>query len=330
LNTERRLFVAAALVLLAAVPAGAQVINVQDLNTRQIRELDRAKTAVILTGGILEEHGPYLPAFTDGYLSQRMAADVARSIAARPGWKALVFPQIPLGAEPYNHLGAKPSFPGSYPVRGSTLRAIFMDLAGELGEQGFRFIIVVHVHGAGLHNRALDQASNYFQDVYHGRMVHLWGMVPVIGAWGKAMEPLPAAVKKEDGVSLHGGMDETSLMLYLRPDLVASDYKKAPVRTGATLDQSMAVTHEADWPGYVGSPRLATRAVGDQIWKALSASASTYAIKVLDGEDTTNVKRYGDLLAGVPAYVKVDEGASAAEDAIARKQAEWLKSKGID
>ena len=125
-------------------------------------------------------------------------------------------------------------------------------------------------------------------------------------------------------------MDETSLMLYLRPDLVASDYKKAPVRTGATLDQSMAVTHEADWPGYVGSPRLATRAVGEQIWKALSASASTYAIKVLDGEDTTNVKRYGDLLAGVPAYVKVDEGARAAEDAIARKQVEWLKSKGID
>jgi len=318
------------LLFFVTLPIAAQVLNVQDLNTRQIRELDRSKTAIILSGGILEEHGPYLPAFTDGYLSQRMTADVARVIAARPGWKALVFPQIPLGAEPYNHLGAKTSFPGSYPVRSSTLRAIFMDLAGELGEQGFRWIFVVHVHGAGLHNRALDAASDYFHDVYGGRMAHLWGMVPVIGAWGKAMEPLPAAIKKEDGVSLHGGMDETSLMLYLKPDLVSRDYKNAPVVTGATLDASMKVTQQEGWPGYVGSPRLATREIGERIWKALSASAASFTNKVLDGEDTQAVKRYGDLLGGVPAYVKVDDGARASEALIARKQSDWLKSKGIE
>ena len=79
----------------------AQVLQIRDLNTRQIRDLDRARTAIILPGGILEEYGPYLPAFTDGYLSQRMAADVAAAVAARlGGWKALVFPQILLGAEP--------------------------------------------------------------------------------------------------------------------------------------------------------------------------------------------------------------------------------------
>jgi creatinine amidohydrolase/Fe(II)-dependent formamide hydrolase-like protein len=316
--------------LLGAVFATAQVLHVEDLNTRQIRELDRTHTAIILPGGILEEHGPYLPAFTDGYLSQRLAADVARAVAARPGWKALVFPQISLGAEPYNHLGGKASFPGSYPVRAATLRAIFMDLAGELGEQGFRWILVAHVHGAGLHNRALDQASDYFHDTYGGRMAHLWGMVPVIGAWGKAMQPLPDAIKKEDGVSLHGGMDETSLMLYLQPKLVAADYRQAPVVTGATLDASMAVTRDAAWPGYVGSPRLATRQVGERIWKALSAAAAEIANKILDGEDTASIKRYGDLLGGVPAYVKVDDGARAAEAAVARKQAEWLKSKGIE
>jgi creatinine amidohydrolase/Fe(II)-dependent formamide hydrolase-like protein len=205
-----------------------------------------------------------------------------------------------------------------------------MDLASELGEQGFRWIFVVHVHGAGLHNRALDQAGDYFHDQYGGRMVHLWGMVPVIGAWGKAMQPLPDAIKKEDGVSLHGGMDETSLMLYLQPRLVSPDYRQAPIHTGATLDASMKVTHEPDWPGYVGSPRLATRQIGEQIWKALSASAAAFTNKVLDGEDPAAVKRYGDLLGGVPAYVKVDDGARASEAAIARKQLEWLKSKGLE
>src|ERR1039457_6624300 len=123
---------ASVLFFLVAVHAAAQVLHVQDLNTRQIGELDRTRTAIILPGGILEEHGPYLPAFTDGYLSQRMAADVASAIANRPGWKALLFPQIPLGAEPYNHLGARTSFPGSYAIRSSTLRAVFMDIAGDI------------------------------------------------------------------------------------------------------------------------------------------------------------------------------------------------------
>ena len=260
-----------------------------------------------------------------------MAADVAAAVAARPGgWKALVFPQIPLGAEPYNHLGARTSFPGSYPVRASTLRAIFMDFASELGDQGFRNIIVVHVHGADLQNRALDEASDYFREEYGGRMVHLWGLVPVVGAWGKAMEPLPAAVKKEDGVSLHGGMDETSLILYLKPTLVGPDYKTAPIVTGATLDEAMAVTHRPDWPGYVWSPRLATRGLGETIWKALSASAIAEANKMLGGEDPAPIKRYGDLLGGVEAYRKVDEGARRFENGVARRQADWLKRKGLD
>ncbi len=68
----------------------------------------------------------------------------------------------------------KASFLGSYPVRASTPRSVFMDLASELGEQGFRWILVAHVHGAGLHNRVLDQASDYFHDTYGGCMAHVW------------------------------------------------------------------------------------------------------------------------------------------------------------
>ena len=45
-----------ALLLGRALPA--QVLQVGDLNTRQILALDRARTVVILQGGMLEEHGP--------------------------------------------------------------------------------------------------------------------------------------------------------------------------------------------------------------------------------------------------------------------------------
>ena len=183
---------AAGLVLLSVVCGGstarAQIVRVADLNTTEIRALDRAKTVVLLPGGMLEEHGPYLPAYTDGILSERLADELARAaVAGTPGWTVLRFPQLPVGSSGSNELGGQYVFPGTYVVRPSTLRAIYMDLATELGDQGFKWIMVVHVHGAPMHIRALDQAGDYFHDTYGGRMVNLWGLVPVLGGWGKVL-----------------------------------------------------------------------------------------------------------------------------------------------
>jgi pimeloyl-ACP methyl ester carboxylesterase/creatinine amidohydrolase/Fe(II)-dependent formamide hydrolase-like protein len=249
--------------------AAPQVLRVTEMKTDEIRALDRARTVVLLPGGILEEHGPYLPAYTDGILGEHLTNELARAIAAKkPGWKILVFPQLPLGASGSNELGGHFVFPGTYAIRPATLLAVYMDLAAELGEQGFRWILVVNVHGAPLHNRAIDRATDFFRDTYGGRMVHLWGLVPVLGGWGRALGTLSEAEKKEEGVSLHAGMDETSLLLHLRPDVVAPTYKDAPVVTGHSLKESFEVAKAADWPGYLGSPRLANAAIGEKIWRS--------------------------------------------------------------
>ena len=204
------------MVLLFARLLPAQVRHVGDLNTRELRALDRARTVVILQGGMLEEHGPYLPAFTDGILSARLTSELAAGIARqRPGWTALIFPPVSVGASGSNEIGRQYSFAGTYAVRPSTLRAAFVDLASELGEQGFRWVLVVHVHGSPLHIGALDDASDFFHDTYGGTMVNLWGLIPVLGGWGSAMSIMTPDEKRADGLSLHAGMDEHSLMLYL-------------------------------------------------------------------------------------------------------------------
>jgi hypothetical protein len=59
----------------------------------------------------------------------------------------------------------------------STLRAIFMDLGTDLGEQGFRWIFIVNSHRSPSHNRVLNQAGDYFHDVYGGHMVNLEGLL---------------------------------------------------------------------------------------------------------------------------------------------------------
>src|SRR4026209_1034323 len=115
-----RMVLAFALGSLLSHSAEAQVYRLAQLNIDQIRALDRQRPVILLPGGILEEHGPYLPSYADGYYNERLTEDLATAIAKRPGWAAVVFPTIPLGVDGANRIGAKYVFPGSYSIREGT------------------------------------------------------------------------------------------------------------------------------------------------------------------------------------------------------------------
>src|SRR5215471_17785280 len=134
--------------IVASWSASAQIYDMREVNTTDINRLDRQKTVIIIPGGILEEHGPYLPSYTDGYKNEYLARRVAEAIVARPGWSVLLFPQIPLGDGGANQIAKRQVFPGTYHIHFSTLRAVYMDLASEFGEAGFRTIFVISDHGA--------------------------------------------------------------------------------------------------------------------------------------------------------------------------------------
>lgn len=308
--------------------ASAEVVRVGDLNTRQIRALDRDRTVVFLQGGMLEEHGPYLPAFTDGILSERLTLEIANGVAAKkPNWTALLFPPVSVGASGYNEIGRQFVFPGTYAVRPSTLRSIYMDIATELGEQGFKWIMVVHVHGSPLHIAALDEAGDYFRDTYGGRMVNLWGLLPVIGGWGSAMSVMTEAQKKEDGVSLHAGLDEHSLMLHLQPNLVAPDFRQAPSVSGSTYAESVEAARQKDWTGYIGAPRLGNATLGRGIWTSFSAAALKTTLEILDGTDPATYPRYLPYMQKNPSYQEWIASATARDRAIGERQQSWLAKR---
>ena len=314
-----------ACMLLMCRPLTAQVRNVGDLDTRQIQALDRSRTVIVLQGGMLEEHGPYLPAFTDGILSAQLTSELAAGIVkSRPGWTALVFPPISVGASGSNEIGRQYSFSGTYAVRPSTLRAAFVDLASELGEQGFRWVMIVHVHGSPLHIGALDDAGDYFRDTYGGTMVNLWGLLPVLGGWGGAMSVMTPAEKAADGLSLHAGMDEHSLMLHLRPDLVARDYRTAPPVAGANYADAFAVARQPGWPGYLGAPHLATAAFGKRIWDAFSGATLRTTLEILDGKDPASYPRYLTYLKKLPQYQEWISTSQTRDSTAGKKLGDWL------
>ena len=319
---------ALALVLVAAA-ADAAVLKVAELNTDQIRALDRARTAVILPGGILEQHGPYLPSYADGYENERMARDLADTLGARPGWTALLFPAIPLGSGGANEIGGRYVFPGSYTVRSSTVRAIFMDLATELGEQGFRWVFVVHGHGSPHHNRALDDASDFFRDTYRGQMVHLLGLMAFYdGCCDAGRRSATPQALAEDGFSVHAGAGETSAVMFERPDLVSPAVRDAPSVTGGSFAELVTAARRPDWTGYFGAPRHANAARGAVQYEQEIAFLRGVVQKVLDGQAVHSDARYSDVALKDPAIAQVVAAALAHEAAQEARQQEWLRSRG--
>ena len=141
-SVRRRVTSVALLLALAPAVSSAQTARVRrfaEMTEADVARLDRAHTVVIVPGAIIEEHGPYLPVYADGYRNDRLALDLANGITrARPKWRAVILPTIPLGAGAFNIVAGRPAFPGSVGVRATTVRDVFMDIADALGAQGFR------------------------------------------------------------------------------------------------------------------------------------------------------------------------------------------------
>jgi creatinine amidohydrolase/Fe(II)-dependent formamide hydrolase-like protein len=302
-----------------------RVYRLGEMTTEQIRALDRERTVILIPGGIMEEHGPYLPSYTDGFQNEHYAAAVATAIGDRPGWAAVIFPTIPLGSNGANALGGKFPFPGTYAIRPETLRAIFMDLGAEFGEQGFRWIFLIHTHGAPDHNQALDDAGEYFRDVYGGRMINLGGLDTGSDPGVEAMKAYASkAAVDEEGIGGHAGLLETSRVMAVRPDLVPSTVASAPSVSARDVAERNRLAARPDWPGYVGSPRHATADLGHRIFEADTKALVSIALRLLDGEaDERKTTRLAALMAN-PGVAKVLEPSRQRDAAIAQRQQEWI------
>jgi creatinine amidohydrolase/Fe(II)-dependent formamide hydrolase-like protein len=308
-----------------AAPAFGQTLRLTDLTSQQIATLDRSKTVVLMPGGVIEQHGPYLPSFTDGFMNEWWTERLAEAIVARPGWTALVFPMLPIGDGGANEIGGKFVFPGTYGLRVETLRAVYMDFATELGEQGFRWVFVIQNHGSPLHYRAIDQAGDYFRDTYGGHMVNLWGLEPKDAL---PSPKLPADVAKLDVLDIHAGASETSRMMFLKPGLVNPAVSDAPTLAVSSPADLVKIAGSREWPGYFGAPRYASAEFGEAVMRHRATLFNGLALQILDGKDDRDIPRFADL-----AFARDQDGgkpALAYDETVRAKQLDWLRKQGIE
>jgi len=203
-----------------------------------------------------------------------------------------------------------------------------MDLGDEFGEQGFRWILVVHMHGGPEHNQALDAAGEYFRATYGGRMVNLAGLDTGSDPGVDAMRATASKeALDEDGLSMHAGLLEASRVMAARPALVTSTIAQAPSITARDLPDVFRIAAGADWPGYLGAPRYATPEIGRRVFEGDTRGLVSTAFRILDGQtDERSIARVAASMQN-PDIAKALERSKQRDAALAKRQQDWIAAQ---
>lgn len=167
----------------------------------ELETVDADETVVVLPTGAVEQHGAHLPVETDAIIATEIV-DAATERSSH----ALALPALEYGYSPHHS-----SVPGTISLSSKTFLAVLEDLLASLVADGFEQIVIMNGHGG---NRALlKTAVSDFRDAYDVS-------VAVVSYWDLVQEEIETGRESSQGGVSHGGEMETSLLLYLREDLV--------------------------------------------------------------------------------------------------------------
>jgi creatinine amidohydrolase len=170
------------------------------------KALEKSKRTCILPMGILEKHGPHCPLGTDLITVREWTARAAKKEYA------VVFPDFYFG-QIYEAMHQ----PGAFAPPPRLVLETLQATCDEIARNGFEKILIVNGHGGNGHlipyfiQTQLEKPRPY--------AVFLYDPAPDT-AFNKQVLKLRKTDPANDG---HAGEEETSVMLYLRPELVKQD-----------------------------------------------------------------------------------------------------------
>lgn len=222
------------------------------------------RSLLLLPIGSVEQHGPHLPLDTDLVVPEAVAGElVARAGDELDLW---LLPSLA-----YSKSDEHAWAPGTLWLSARTLLAVLDDLGRSIAALPARTLVLLNGHGG---NSALLAVACRELHLRHGLATFL--LHPVV----PADQGGPSAAT-EEGMGVHGGFAETSLMMFLDPDRVGAPLPPANlpetlrgnrhVRFGgpATFGWSSA---DFGPDGYIGDPSGATPEAGRDIFESVVAT----------------------------------------------------------
>ncbi len=195
------------------MPAGKTFLQGQDLPAplilqemtwTDVREYLKKSDMVIIPMGSTEQHGPHLPLGTDFY----EAFEISKRISRETG--VVVAPVLLIGYSEI-HMG----FPGTLSIKPQTMEQVVFEAVEGLIKHGFRKIMFFNYHGGNsIVQKNLIHRINY--------------NTPATAVALGLGSPFRRDAYKEF-FDWHAGVGETSLMLFLKPELVRLTRATRPV-----------------------------------------------------------------------------------------------------
>jgi len=193
---------------------GTQGSYIQTTVRHEVEANRKKNDVVLIPVGCTELHGQHMPSASDTLYVSQICEGVRRYTAKRGAAINLALPPLNYGAHPYHHLG----MPGTVVVRENIVRELLIDVMLGLWNDGFRKQIILNNHG---HLWVLESAVQQFCKRYQ-----LPGVFRVID-WHRAVREFFRTKErggKWDTNFVHADESETSLGLYLHPEMVDMDY----------------------------------------------------------------------------------------------------------
>jgi len=251
-----------------------KIIQLEELNWKQLDSLDRSKTIVFVPISPLEEHGPHLPIGTDLMTARDAAKEAIRAINKKnPELTSVLFPVIPLG---YSKIAT--DFPGTIATQIKAVKTIVFDVCSSLAKFEFKYFVLCTFHMDLGHLKALHAGMDRAMKLYPIQIIEPWG--PYF--YRKEVEKREPQVGFDTRKEVHACFRETSLMNYQYPYLVDPCYKNlqsiyrdlySPRVLGKTFKE-IGITE-----GYVGSPARADTDYGRWYFQQI---VETYTQATLD------------------------------------------------
>ncbi len=230
-----------------------------ELRYPEVAERVRPGSILVQPVGSVEQHGPHLPLVTDLLIAE----SAAEALVDEYGDEDDLWLLPPLGYTKSNeHAWA----PGSIWLNPATMLAVLDDLGRSLAPVGANKLVFLNGHGG---NTALLNVACRELRLHHGFETFLThpSVPPDHGG---------AGVASELGMGVHGGLNETSVVLHLRPDLVRMDLatRNVPeslaanefVRFGGSVSFGW-LANDFGPEGHIGDPLPATAELGKQLFE---------------------------------------------------------------
>jgi creatinine amidohydrolase len=195
----------------------AKALVLQEMSWVDVKEYLKTNDMVIIPLGATEQHGPHLPLGTDYYES----FGISKLISEQTG---VVVAQVLMVGYSIYHSG----FPGTLSLKPETMEQVLFESVEVLLKYGFRRFMFFNYHGG----------NNIVQDKVIHRINHSTKGIAVAIGIGNSIQK---EEEEEEFFDWHAGKSETSIMLYIRPDLVRMDRAEKP---GLTFTPQMKELRE--------------------------------------------------------------------------------------